>query len=44
MLIRKVHHVAYRCVDAKETVQWYEKHLAKRAPHHAAWMHDGSLR
>src|SRR6476469_9384634 len=27
MLIRKVHHVAYRCIDAKETVQWYEKHL-----------------
>jgi lactoylglutathione lyase len=27
MLIRKVHHVAYRCIDAKETVDWYEKHL-----------------
>ena len=27
MLVRKVHHVAYRCIDAKETVQWYEKHL-----------------
>jgi len=27
MLIRKVHHVAYRCIDAKETVEWYEKHL-----------------
>ncbi|MBI1394667.1 MAG: VOC family protein [Betaproteobacteria bacterium] len=27
MLIRKVHHVAYRCADAKETVEWYEKHL-----------------
>jgi lactoylglutathione lyase len=27
MLIRKVHHVAYRCVDAKETVEWYERHL-----------------
>jgi len=26
-LIQKVHHVAYRCKDAKETVQWYEKHL-----------------
>ena len=26
-LIRKIHHVAYRCKDAKETVQWYEKHL-----------------
>jgi catechol 2,3-dioxygenase-like lactoylglutathione lyase family enzyme len=27
MLIRKVHHVAYRCIDARETVEWYEKHL-----------------
>jgi lactoylglutathione lyase len=27
MLVQKVHHVAYRCIDAKETVQWYEKHL-----------------
>jgi lactoylglutathione lyase len=27
MLIRKVHHVAYRCIDANETVEWYEKHL-----------------
>ena len=27
MLIRKVHHVAYRCRDAKETVEWYGKHL-----------------
>jgi catechol 2,3-dioxygenase-like lactoylglutathione lyase family enzyme len=27
MLIRKVHHVAYRCIDAKQTVEWYEKHL-----------------
>jgi lactoylglutathione lyase len=27
MLIRKVHHVAYRCVDAKQTVEWYQKHL-----------------
>ena len=27
MLIRKVHHVAYRCNDAKETVDWYEQHL-----------------
>lgn len=30
MLIRKVHHVAYRCRDAKETVEWYEKHLGMR--------------
>ncbi len=25
--IRKIHHVAYRCRDAKETVEWYRKHL-----------------
>ena len=25
--IRKIHHVAYRCHDAKETVEWYHKHL-----------------
>ncbi len=27
MLVQKIHHVAYRCNDAKETVEWYEKHL-----------------
>lgn len=27
MLVQKVHHVAYRCIDAKETVEWYQKHL-----------------
>jgi catechol 2,3-dioxygenase-like lactoylglutathione lyase family enzyme len=27
MLVQKIHHVAYRCIDAKETVEWYEKHL-----------------
>jgi catechol 2,3-dioxygenase-like lactoylglutathione lyase family enzyme len=27
MLVQRVHHVAYRCKDAKETVEWYEKHL-----------------
>jgi lactoylglutathione lyase len=27
MLIRKVHHVAYRCIDAKKTVEWYTKYL-----------------
>ena len=27
MLIKKVHHVAYRCIDAKQTVEWYRKHL-----------------
>jgi catechol 2,3-dioxygenase-like lactoylglutathione lyase family enzyme len=27
MLIQKVHHVAYRCIDAKQTVEWYGNHL-----------------
>ena len=27
MLIQQIHHVAYRCRDAKETVEWYQKHL-----------------
>jgi catechol 2,3-dioxygenase-like lactoylglutathione lyase family enzyme len=27
MKIQKIHHVAYRCKDAKETVEWYAKHL-----------------
>lgn len=27
MNLRKIHHVAYRCKDAKETVEWYGKHL-----------------
>ena len=26
-LVRKVHHVAYRCKDAKQTVEWYGKYL-----------------
>ena len=26
-LIQHIHHVAYRCKDAKETVEWYGKHL-----------------
>ena len=26
-LIKKIHHVAYRCKDAKQTVEWYERHL-----------------
>ncbi len=26
-LVKKVHHVAYRCKDALETARWYEKHL-----------------
>ena len=25
--IQKIHHVAYRCKDAKETVEWYGKYL-----------------
>jgi catechol 2,3-dioxygenase-like lactoylglutathione lyase family enzyme len=27
MLVQHIHHVAYRCRDAKETVDWYTKHL-----------------
>ncbi len=27
MKIEKIHHVAYRCRDAKETVEWYVKYL-----------------
>jgi catechol 2,3-dioxygenase-like lactoylglutathione lyase family enzyme len=27
MKIDRIHHVAYRCKDAKETVQWYVKNL-----------------
>jgi len=27
MLVNRVHHVAYRCLDAKQTVEWYGKHL-----------------
>ena len=27
MIIQKIHHVAYRCINAKETVEWYAKHL-----------------
>ncbi|MDT8992365.1 VOC family protein [Curvibacter sp. APW13] len=30
MKIQKIHHVAYRCKNAKETVEWYEKHLGMR--------------
>ena len=26
-IIDRIHHVAYRCKDAKETVEWYVKHL-----------------
>ena len=27
MPIQRIHHVAYRCRDAKETVEWYRKHM-----------------
>jgi catechol 2,3-dioxygenase-like lactoylglutathione lyase family enzyme len=27
MQIQRIHHVAYRCRDAKETVEWYRTHL-----------------
>jgi catechol 2,3-dioxygenase-like lactoylglutathione lyase family enzyme len=27
MNIERIHHVAYRCKDAKQTVKWYEQHL-----------------
>jgi catechol 2,3-dioxygenase-like lactoylglutathione lyase family enzyme len=27
MSIQRIHHVAYRCRDAKETVNWYREHL-----------------
>lgn len=30
MLVQKVHHVAYRCKSAKQTVQWYEQHLGMK--------------
>lgn len=25
--IKRIHHVAYRCIDAKATVEWYVKHM-----------------
>jgi catechol 2,3-dioxygenase-like lactoylglutathione lyase family enzyme len=27
MPLKKIHHVAYRCKDARETVDWYGRHL-----------------
>ncbi|HYD59438.1 MAG TPA: VOC family protein [Noviherbaspirillum sp.] len=30
MNIERIHHVAYRCKDARETVEWYVKHLDMR--------------
>jgi lactoylglutathione lyase len=29
-LIQNIHHVAYRCKDAKETVEWYTRHLGMK--------------
>ena len=29
-LVQRIHHVAYRCKDAKQTVDWYEKHLGMK--------------
>ena len=26
-IIQRIHHVAYRCRDAKQTVEWYRQHL-----------------
>lgn len=30
MKIERIHHVAYRCKDARETVLWYERHLGMK--------------
>jgi catechol 2,3-dioxygenase-like lactoylglutathione lyase family enzyme len=30
MSIQGIHHVAYRCKDAKETVEWYGRHLGMK--------------
>lgn len=30
MQVKRIHHVAYRCKDAKETVAWYQKYLDMR--------------
>ncbi len=30
MLVQQIHHVAYRCRDAKETVDWYVRHLGMK--------------
>ncbi|AVR87190.1 VOC family protein [Thauera aromatica] len=29
-IVKKIHHVAYRCTDALETARWYEKHLGMK--------------
>ena len=26
-ITQRIHHVAYRCLDAKQTVEWYREHL-----------------
>ena len=26
-ITQRIHHVAYRCIDAKKTVEWYREHL-----------------
>lgn len=44
MKIKQIHHAAYRCRDAKETVERYVKYLGegakpRQARRHAAWMH-----
>ena len=31
MSIQRIHHVAYRCHDAKATVNWYRQHLGRKA-------------
>ena len=28
--LRRIHHVAYRCRDARETVEWYSRVLGMR--------------
>lgn len=30
MAIERIHHVAYRCKDAKQTVEWYGRHLGMK--------------
>ncbi|MBS0545568.1 MAG: VOC family protein [Proteobacteria bacterium] len=29
-IVKKIHHVAYRCKDALETARWYEQHLGMK--------------
>lgn len=30
MLVKRIHHAAYRCKDALQTARWYEKHLGMK--------------